>query len=119
MKFYVNAFNADLQLSRQKISAEGASDVCALQKKSLELCKDYELHSVVFPLISAGIFGYPIYDAWCQAIYACKNFINSNPDFKIHIIFTIPTDPKVDPEGKRKFDTGKEVLNKETPNIHC
>ena len=87
-------------------------------KKSLELCKEYDLHSVVFPLISAGIFGYPIYDAWCQALYACKNFINSNPDFKIHIIFTIPTNPKVDREGKRKFDTGNEVLNKEAPNIH-
>ena len=87
-------------------------------KKALELCKENDLHSVVFPLISAGIFGYPIYDAWCQAIYACKNFINSNPDFKIHIIFTIPTNPKVDREGKRKFDTGNEVLNKEAPNIH-
>ena len=87
-------------------------------KKSLELCKDYDLHSVVFPLISAGIFGYPIYDAWREAIFACKNFINANPGYKINISFAIPTDPKIDLEGKKKFDVGNEVLEKERQFIH-
>ena len=69
-------------------------------------------------IIPAGIFGYPIYDAWREAIFACKNFINANPDYKINISFAIPTDPKIDLEGKKKFDVGNEVLAKEKGLIH-
>ncbi|OJF75655.1 MAG: hypothetical protein BKP49_11125 [Treponema sp. CETP13] len=62
---------------------------------TLQLCKKNKLHSVVFPLISAGIFGYPLYDAWARAISACKNFIHTNQDYTIDIIFAIPEDEKV------------------------
>lgn len=52
-----------------------AEELFGAYKKSLELCRENEIHSVVFPLISAGI-GYPLYDAWTQAIYLCKNSLN-------------------------------------------
>lgn len=65
-------------------------------------CK-FIIHSVVFPLISAGIFGYPLNDAWKQAIYACKNFIE-NTDYELDIIFAIPEDEKV--------KAGNKILNK-------
>ena len=73
--------------------------------RSLELCREYDIHSVVFPLISAGIFGYPVFEAWTQAICACKNFINKNRDYDLDIIFAIPEDEKV--------KVGNEVLQKE------
>lgn len=79
-------------------------------KKSLEFCRENEIHSVVFPLISAGIFGYPIYDAWTQAIYACKNFLNKNQDYNVDIIFAIP--------NEHNAQVGGEVLLKEMPNMH-
>lgn len=79
-------------------------------KRSLELCRENDLHSIVFPLISAGIFGYPLYDAWTQAIYACKNFINSNPDYSIDITFAIPED--------QKLQAGNVILQKELPGIN-
>ena len=78
-------------------------------KRSLELCRENDIHSVVFPLISAGIFGYPLYDAWAQAIYACKNFINKNQDYNLDIIFAIPEDNKV--------KAGNVILKKELPGI--
>ena len=78
-------------------------------KSSLELCRKNDIHSVVFPLISAGIFGYPLRDAWKQAIYACKNFINKNQDYDLNIIFAIPEAEKV--------KAGTEILHKELPNI--
>ena len=78
-------------------------------KKSLELCRENDIHSVVFPLISAGIFGYPIYDAWAQAVYACKNFINKNQDYNLDIVFAIPEE--------EKLKAGKEILQKELPGI--
>ena len=37
-------------------------------KKALELARDNDCKSVGFPLISAGIFGYPLDDAWRVAI---------------------------------------------------
>ena len=61
-------------------------------KNSLELAKENHIHSLGFPLISSGIFGYPKDGAWRQAIHACVDFMNENPDYEIHIIFAILDD---------------------------
>lgn len=73
-------------------------------KRSLELCRENDIHSIVFPLISAGIFGYPVTEAWTQAICACKDFINKNQDYDLNIIFAIPESEKI--------KVGNEVLGK-------
>ena len=54
----------------------------------------YGCHSIAFPLISAGIFGYPVDQAWRKALQACNDFINNNPDYDIDILFTV-IDPKI------------------------
>ena len=64
-------------------------DLYGCYTKSLELCKENDLHSIGFPLISAGIFGYPRDKAWRKAIQACKDFIDKNPDYDIQIIFAV------------------------------
>jgi len=61
-------------------------------KNSLELAKSYDIHSIGFPLISAGIFGYPKDKAWRKAIRASVNFIMKNPDYDIRIVFAILDD---------------------------
>ena len=53
---------------------------------SLNLAKEYGLKSVVFPLISAGIFGYPIEKAWTVALSACNDFLK---ECDIDIIFAV------------------------------
>ena len=73
-------------------------------KSSLELCLQNDIHSVVFPLISAGIFGYPLREAWEQAARACKDFLSSNADYDLDIIFAIPESEKI--------RVGNEILNK-------
>lgn len=60
-------------------------------KKSLELAKENDLHSIGFPLISAGIFHYPKDQAWKVALSACKDFLVHN-DYEIDIIFTVLDD---------------------------
>lgn len=60
--------------------------------ESLKVAKENSCHSIAFPLISAGIFGYPIKDAWRKAIQACNDFISDNPDYDIHIIFAVIDD---------------------------
>ncbi len=60
-------------------------------KKSLELARENDIHSIGFPLISAGIFGYPREQAWKVALSACSDFLAQN-DYEIEIIFTVLDD---------------------------
>ena len=63
-------------------------------KKSLDLAKSNNCNDIVFPLISAGIFGYPAEEAFYQAIKACKDWLNENDDSNLKIIFSIPEENK-------------------------
>ncbi|MBP5197597.1 MAG: macro domain-containing protein, partial [Lachnospiraceae bacterium] len=56
------------------------------------LAKENGLHSIGFPLISAGIYGYPPEGAWRQALQACSDFIKGNQDYDIRIIFAVLDD---------------------------
>ena len=61
-------------------------------KNSLLLAKENGLKSIGFPLISAGIFHYPLEEAWKIAVKSCKDFIAGNPDYDIDIVFAILDD---------------------------
>ena len=56
-------------------------------KKSLELALAHGCHSIGFPLLSAGIFGYPADKAWRKALQACLDFQNDHPDDQIDVVF--------------------------------
>lgn len=71
-------------------------------KRSLELATENGCRSIGFPLISAGIYGYPLEDAWRQAIQACKDF-EKKAEHSIEIVFAVL--------DKRIIDTGLEILN--------
>lgn len=58
-------------------------------KHSLILAKDNDCHSIAFPLISSGIYGYPKNEAWEIAIQSCMDFINDNPNYPINIVFAV------------------------------
>ena len=47
-------------------------------ENSLKLAKDYNLKSIAFPLISAGIYGYPKEEALNIAISTIKEFLKDN-----------------------------------------
>lgn len=59
---------------------------------SLKLAKENEIHSITFPLISAGIFGYPKERAWQTAIEACKDFLAENSNYDMQINFAVLED---------------------------
>lgn len=61
-------------------------------KYSLILAKENECHSIAFPLISAGIYGYPKDGAWKKAIQACLDFYEKNPDYSLDITFAVLDD---------------------------
>ena len=60
--------------------------------KSLKLAKENDCHSIAFPLISSGIYGYPKKQAWKIAIQSCRDFLDDNPDWDIKIIFAVISD---------------------------
>lgn len=60
--------------------------------RALELAVENGCHSVGFPLISAGIFGYPKDRAWRTAIQACSDFFKENPDADLRVVFAVLDD---------------------------
>ena len=58
-------------------------------RKSLELAAENRCSSIGFPLISAGVFGYPIDLAWRKAIQACNDFLEKNPSTDLIICFAV------------------------------
>lgn len=61
-------------------------------RRSLELAVENGCHSIGFPLISAGIFGYPKDKAWRKAIQACCDFFEKNPGVDLQVIFAVLDD---------------------------
>ena len=64
--------------------------LCGVYQQSLILARNSGWHSIGFPLISSGIYGYPKDLAWRVAIQACRDFIANNLDYDIQIIFAVP-----------------------------
>jgi len=64
-------------------------------KKSLLLAMAYKIHDIAFPLISAGIYGYPLYEAWEIGLKACDDFIVENPEYEMAITFAVINDDNI------------------------
>jgi len=60
--------------------------------KSLQLALENGCRSIGFPLISAGIFGYPLQGAWQTAVRACGDFLDHLTDQSLDIIFAVLSD---------------------------
>lgn len=58
-------------------------------RSALNLALDHECQSIAFPLISAGIFGYPPEAAWQVAIKACQDFLQIHPETDMEIVFAV------------------------------
>lgn len=71
-------------------------------RRSLELAVENGCRSIGFPLISAGIFGYPQDKAWRKAIQACRDFFQKNPDADLKVVFAVINDTI--------FDIGQQTL---------
>ena len=62
---------------------------------SLKLANQNMCHSIAFPLISSGIYGYPVKQAWEVALKACNDFIHEYPEIDLDIVFAVLNDTMV------------------------
>lgn len=79
-------------------------------KQSLKLAAENGCKSIGFPLISAGIFGYPVDKAWRKALQACLDFQRDNSDSDMDIQFAV-IDDNVLEIGKKTLSALKELMN--------
>lgn len=100
-KYIIHAVGPIYQAGSSKVNQLLAS----AYTNSLLLAKQYQIHSIGFPVISAGIYGFPINEAFRIAINSCRQFINENPDYSIDITFAV-----ID---EKKYRIGLQLLGKE------
>ena len=53
----------------------------------LNLARKHNLHSIAFPSISTGVYGYPAQEAARTAFCACISWLQEHQDYSIRIIF--------------------------------
>lgn len=61
-------------------------------QKALQLAVKNGCHSVAFPLISSGIFGYPKSQAWDVAISVISEFLDDLTDYALSVVITVIDD---------------------------
>ncbi len=55
---------------------------------SLELAKTYRIHSIAFPAVSTGVYGYPLEKAALAALDTINRWFEANEDYEITVILS-------------------------------
>ncbi len=55
---------------------------------SLELAKQYDLHTIAFPAISTGVYGYPKEEAAFIALTTVSSWLSENPDYGMAVVIS-------------------------------
>lgn len=69
---------------------------------SLELAKKYGIHSLAFPAVSTGVYGYPLEKAALTALNTITRWLEANEDYEITVILSC--------FDTRTYDTYKHLL---------
>lgn len=82
---------------------------------ALQVASDNGCKSIGFPLISAGIFGYPLDLAWKEAITACGEFLLKHPGMKV--VFAVLNDDIIakGQETLQKWEADHKAETKAAP----
>ena len=67
---------------------EDAVDLHNCYWNSLAIAKKYDVHSIAFPAISTGVYGYPLLEAVIIAIKAVKDWLEQNQNYDMKVIFS-------------------------------
>ena len=68
-------------------TAEDAAQLADCYRKSLNLAKEHDVHSIAFPAISTGVYGYPLEDATEIAVKTVAQWLEDHADYAMQVIF--------------------------------
>ncbi|MBQ7702984.1 MAG: macro domain-containing protein [Firmicutes bacterium] len=69
---------------------------------SMKLAQENDCHTIAFPLISSGIYGYPKQDAWKVALRSVSDYQAEHPGCGLDVTFAVLDD--------KMYDMGNAVL---------
>ena len=62
--------------------------LAACYYNSLELAKQHDIHSIAFPAISTGVYGYPAEKAAAVALTVISNWLSANKDYGMAVVMS-------------------------------
>lgn len=68
-------------------TAEDAAQLADCYRNSLNLAKEHDVHSIAFPAISTGVYGYPLEDATEIAVKTAAQWLKDHADYAMQVIF--------------------------------
>ena len=68
-------------------TAEDAAQLADCYLNSLNLAKEHNVHSIAFPAISTGVYGYPLEDATAIAVKTVVQWLEDHADYAMQVIF--------------------------------
>ena len=68
-------------------TAEDAAQLADCYRNSLNLAKEHDVHSIAFPAISTGVYGYPLEDATEIAVKTVAQWLEDPADYALQVIF--------------------------------
>ena len=68
-------------------TAEDAAQLADCYRNSLNLAKEHDVHSIAFPAISTGVYGYPLEDATEIAVKTVAQWLKDHADYAMQVIF--------------------------------
>ena len=73
-------------------------------RSSLELAVKNGCRSIGFPLISSGIYGYPMDKAWEAALSTCREYMREHSDAGLYVVFAVISEDT--------YKAGKAILRR-------
>lgn len=69
-------------------SADDPVKLTDCYRNSLNLAFEYDIHSIAFPAISTGVYGYPKEEACRIAVETVKTWLVGQADYEVEVIFS-------------------------------
>ncbi len=69
-----------------------AADLADCYRNSLELARANGLHSIAFPAISTGVYGYPVPEATAVAVDTVSEWLKEHDEYEMKVIFSCFSD---------------------------
>lgn len=68
--------------------AQDVKDLSNCYRNSLDLARANDLHSIAFPAISTGVYGYPLEEAVPIAVGTVLDWLSERPDYDMDVILS-------------------------------